>query len=43
MVLRLGQKAPEFSLPDSDGKTRSLGEFTRLGTVILAFFPFAFS
>jgi glutaredoxin-dependent peroxiredoxin len=43
VVLRLGQKAPEFSLPDADGKTRALGEFTRLGTVILAFFPFAFS
>ena len=43
MVLRLGQKAPEFSLPDADKKTRSLGEFTRQGTVVLAFFPFAFS
>ena len=43
MVLRLGQKAPEFSLPDTDRKTRSLGEFTKQGTVILAFFPFAFS
>jgi peroxiredoxin len=43
LVLRLGQKVPEFSLPDADRKTRSLGEFTRQGTVILAFFPFAFS
>ena len=43
MVLRLGQKAPEFSLPDADRKVRSLGEFTKIGTVILAFFPFAFS
>ena len=43
MVLRLGGKAPEFSLPDADRKVRSLGEFTRQGTVILAFFPFAFS
>jgi peroxiredoxin len=43
VVLRLGQKVPEFSLPDSDRKTRSLGEFTKQGTVILAFFPFAFS
>ncbi len=43
MVLRLGQKAPEFTLPDADRKMRSLGEFTKLGTVILAFFPFAFS
>ncbi len=43
MVLRLGQKAPEFSLPDADKKTRALSEFTKQGTVILAFFPFAFS
>lgn len=43
MVLRLGQKAPEFSLPDADKKARSLGEFTKQGTTILAFFPFAFS
>ncbi|MDG6983515.1 MAG: redoxin domain-containing protein [Nitrososphaerota archaeon] len=43
MVLRLGQKAPDFSLPDFDRKNRTLGEFTRQGTVVLAFFPFAFS
>ncbi|HYB07666.1 MAG TPA: redoxin domain-containing protein [Nitrososphaerales archaeon] len=43
MVLRLGQKVPEFSLPDADKKMRSLSEFTKQGTVILAFFPFAFS
>lgn len=43
MVLRLGQRAPEFSLPDADQKMRSLAEFTRQGTVVLAFFPFAFS
>lgn len=43
MVLRLGQKAADFSLPDADKKIRSLGEFTKQGPVILAFFPFAFS
>ncbi len=43
MVLRLGQKVPEFTLPDADKKVRSLGEFTKQGAVILAFFPFAFS
>jgi glutaredoxin-dependent peroxiredoxin len=43
VVLRLGQKAPEFSLPDTDKKPRALSEFTRQGTVLLAFFPFAFS
>ena len=43
VVLRLGQKVPEFALPDSDKKVRPLNEFTQKGTVILAFFPFAFS
>jgi len=41
--LRIGQKAPEFALPDSDKKVRSLTEFTHQGTVVIAFFPFAFS
>jgi glutaredoxin-dependent peroxiredoxin len=43
VALRLGQKVPEFALPDADRKMRSLGEFTKQGPVILAFFPFAFS
>ena len=43
MVLRLGQRVPEFALPDADQKTRSLTELARQGPVILAFFPFAFS
>ena len=43
MVLRLGQKVPEFALPDANQKTRSLGELTNKGPVVLAFFPFAFS
>ena len=43
MVLRLGQRVPEFTLPDADQKTRSLAELTKQGPVILAFFPFAFS
>jgi len=43
VVLRLGQKVPEFSLPDTDAKVRSLGEFTKEGPVVLTFFPFAFS
>lgn len=40
---RIGQKAPEFSLPDAEGKQRSLGEFLGRATALLAFFPFAFS
>jgi len=43
VVLRLGQKVPEFVLPDADQKTRSLAELTKSGPVVLAFFPFAFS
>ncbi len=43
VVVRIGQKAPEFALPDSDKKVRPLSEFTQQGTVVLAFFPFAFS
>ena len=43
MVLRLGQKVPEFALPDADQKMRSLAELTKQGPVVLAFFPFAFS
>lgn len=43
MFLRTGQKAPEFSLPDTQGKERSLWEFVKAGSVLIAFFPFAFS
>ena len=43
MSLKLGQRAPEFSLPDTEGHERSLGEFVKKGTALLAFFPFAFS
>ena len=43
MVLRLGQKVPEFVLPDANQETRSLTEFTKQGPVVLIFFPFAFS
>jgi len=43
MVLRIGQKAPAFALPDVENKVCSLGELAQDGTVVLAFFPFAFS
>jgi len=43
VALRLGQKVPEFALPDADQKTRSLVELIKQGPVVLAFFPFAFS
>ena len=43
MAPRIGQKVPEFSLPDADGRLRTLEEFAKQGKVMLAFFPFAFS
>ncbi len=39
----MGEKAPDFVLPDTEKKERSLGEFVKKGAVLLAFFPFAFS
>jgi len=43
VVPRLGQKAPDFALPDTEGQEHSLGEFTKRGSVLVAFFPLAFS
>lgn len=43
MVLRIGQRVPEFSLPDANKQERKLSEFTQKGKTALLFFPFAFS
>ncbi len=43
MVLRLGQRTPDFTLPDYNKQQRSLSEFLQRGTTMVAFFPFAFS
>jgi peroxiredoxin len=43
MVLRIGQRVPDFSLPDTERKERRLSEFTQKGKTVLLFFPFAFS
>jgi peroxiredoxin len=43
MVLRVGQRVPDFSLPDHAKQERKLSEFIQKGNVVIAFFPFAFS
>jgi thioredoxin-dependent peroxiredoxin len=40
--LKVGDPAPAFSLPGSDGKTHSLADY-KGKTVVLAWFPKAFS
>jgi peroxiredoxin Q/BCP len=40
--LKVGDKAPEFSLPGSDGKTHKLSEY-KGKTVVLAWYPKAFT
>jgi peroxiredoxin Q/BCP len=40
---KVGDKAPEFSLPGSDGKTYSLNAFKGKSAVVLAWFPKAFT
>ena len=41
-VLNVGDQAPDFTLPGSDGKTHSLSEY-KGKTVVLAWFPKAFT
>jgi glutaredoxin-dependent peroxiredoxin len=43
MVIRIGQRVPDFSLPDTEKRERKLSEFTQKGKTVLLFFPFAFS
>ena len=42
VVLNVGDKAPEFSLPGTDGKTHKLSDY-KGKTVVLAWFPAAFT
>jgi len=42
VTLNVGDKAPDFSLPGSDGKTYTLSDL-KGKTVILAWFPKAFT
>ena len=40
---QVGEAAPAFSLPGSDGKTYSLADFKGKSAVVLAWFPKAFT
>ena len=42
-ALEVGEKAPDFSLPASDGNTYSLSQFQGDKPVVIAFFPKAFT
>lgn len=42
-ALEVGDKAPDFSLPASDGNTYSLSQFLGVRPVVIAFFPKAFT
>jgi peroxiredoxin Q/BCP len=41
--LKVGAKAPGFSLPGSDGKTYKLADFQKKKVVVLAWYPKAFT
>jgi peroxiredoxin Q/BCP len=41
--LKVGQKAPDFTLPASDGKTYKLADFQGKEAVVLAWFPKAYT
>lgn len=42
-ALKVGDKAPDFTLPGTDGKPMKLSQLLARGPVILAFFPKAFT
>jgi peroxiredoxin Q/BCP len=42
-ALKVGEKAPDFTLPDTDGKPVRLSSLLEQGPVILAFFTKAFT
>lgn len=42
-ALEVGDKAPDFALQASDGKTYSLSQFLGEKPVVIAFFPKAFT
>jgi len=42
-MLEVGERAPEFTLPDDTGKDRSLTEFLSAGAIVLYFYPADFT
>ena len=42
-ALKVGDKAPDFTLPDTDGRPVTLSHLLEKGPVILAFYPKAFT
>lgn len=42
-TIQVGDKAPDFTLPDTDGKPVQLSRLLADGPVILAFYPKAFT
>jgi peroxiredoxin Q/BCP len=41
--LKVGDRAPDFTLTDTDGRAVALSGLLAKGTVVLAFFPKAFT
>jgi peroxiredoxin Q/BCP len=41
--LKVGDRAPDFTLPDTEGNEVTLSRLLERGPVILAFFPKAFT
>jgi len=41
--LKVGDKAPDFTLPATDGKTYKLGDYKGKKNVVLAFYVLAFT
>jgi peroxiredoxin Q/BCP len=42
-ALKVGDRAPDFTLPDTDGKPVTLSRLLVAGPVIVAFYPKAFT
>ena len=43
IVLKVGDRAPDFTLPGSDGRTYRLDDLVGRGVVVIAWFPKAFT